>query len=372
MLVYTSATRSYLPKARVLATSLKRYHPDWAFHLVFPDELPDGFDLDAEPFDGIMTLEQLGIPDWKAWAFGHSVVELCTAVKGIAALRFAGRTGVSRIMYLDPDIRVFHSLAPLDEALAVHDILLTPHLLEPETTPDAIRDNELSALQHGVFNLGFMAARTHGQGLQFLSWWAHRLQHYCIDDIPSGLFTDQRWCDLAPAYFDRLHIVRDPGYNVATWNIAHRPLSRDGSGCLWAGDQPLRFYHFTGYDSGEGYGMLSRYAPNQAVASSLWEEYADTLSRFGQAAAGRAGWSFGTFREGVAIPADLRRWFRARPEVWLEFPDPYAGNGAALLARWRRDTADSRFSAGAIWLRVKRWLGRKVYARWPALLNRRR
>jgi hypothetical protein len=33
MLVFTSVTKSYLPKARVLAKSIKRFHPDWTFVL---------------------------------------------------------------------------------------------------------------------------------------------------------------------------------------------------------------------------------------------------------------------------------------------------------------------------------------------------
>ena len=38
--------------------------------------------------------------------------------------------------------------------------------------------------------------------MKFANWWNNRLQLYCYDDIPRGIFTDQRWVDLAPAYFD--------------------------------------------------------------------------------------------------------------------------------------------------------------------------
>ena len=248
MLVYTSVTKSYLPKARVLAKSVKRFHPDWLFVLLYSDSLPVGFDLAREPFDEVLTVEQLGFPNWKAWAFGHEVVELCTAVKGPAAEVLAQRPGIGKIMYLDPDIKVFSSLSSLEALLDQHEILLTPHLLDREEEIDAVRDNEISALKHGVYNLGFFAARTSGQGLQFIRWWAARLRLFCRDDIPGGLFTDQRWCDLAPAFFSQLGIVRDPGCNVATWNIAHRPLSRDDTGHFLVRDVPLRFYHFTSYD----------------------------------------------------------------------------------------------------------------------------
>ena len=63
MLVYTSITKSYLPKARVLVKSVKKFHPDWKFVLLFSDELPAGFDLKNEPFDEILTIELLGLPN---------------------------------------------------------------------------------------------------------------------------------------------------------------------------------------------------------------------------------------------------------------------------------------------------------------------
>jgi len=169
MLVYTSVTKCYIPKARVLAKSVKKFHPDWEFQLLLSDNLPDDFDLNKEPFDGVVTIDQLGIPNWKSWAFGHTVVELCTAVKGVAGTLFAARPDVDKVMYLDPDIKVFNTLTHLDSLLDEHEILLTPHLLDAESNLDAIRDNEISALKHGTYNLGFYAARASGQGSEFIS-----------------------------------------------------------------------------------------------------------------------------------------------------------------------------------------------------------
>ena len=72
------------------------------------------------------------------------------------------------------------------------------------------------------YNLGFLAVRMTGQGREFIDWWAERLRLFCYDEVPNGLFTDQRWVDLAPAFFDDIAIIRDPEYNVATWNLTHR------------------------------------------------------------------------------------------------------------------------------------------------------
>lgn len=323
MLVYTSITKSYLPKARVLAKSLKKYHPDWKFVVVFSDDFPSGFDIKNEPFDEILTIDKLGIPDWRSWAFCHDVVELCTAVKGPAGIVFAQREDVDRIMYIDPDIKIFNSLSPLNEQLDVYDILLTPHLLDAENDHESIVANEITALKYGVYNLGFFAAKTSGQGLEFIKWWAERLRYYCRDDIPNGLFTDQRWCDLAPAIFSGLGIVRDRGCNVATWNIRHRKINKN-NGVYFAGDVPLRFYHFTGYDSGAGISTLLRYAPDQGIARELWQEYGNEIVSEGHGDPRYKGWRYHQFENGEAIPIEVRRLYAGRSDLLKAFPDPYS------------------------------------------------
>jgi hypothetical protein len=85
MHVFTSIVANYIPKARVLAESVKRVHPDAFFHLVCSDSLAGLAADDLTVFDTLWTLEDLPVPNRRAWAFKHTVVEMCTAVKGIAA-----------------------------------------------------------------------------------------------------------------------------------------------------------------------------------------------------------------------------------------------------------------------------------------------
>ena len=83
---------------------------------------------------------------------------------------------VSILLYLDPDIMVFASLAPLAELLDQRQVLLTPHLLEPEPDPQVVIDIEICTLRHGVYNLGFLGVRASGEGRRFIDWWAARLE----------------------------------------------------------------------------------------------------------------------------------------------------------------------------------------------------
>ena len=337
MLVFTSITKSYLPKARVLAKSIKKFHPDWKFILLYSDDFPLGFDIKQEPFDEILSIDELGIPNWKSWAFRHTIVELCTAVKGPAAEMLAKRAGNDKIIYLDPDIKVYNSLAMLDALLDHYEILLTPHLLDAESDIFSIQDNEICALKHGIYNLGFFAARTTGQGLDFIKWWSSRLLHFCRDAIPEGLFTDQRWCDLAPAFFSRLGIVRDRGCNVATWNLAHRHLTKDSNGIFLVAGVPLRFYHFTGYDSGDGLGMLKKYASNQSISLEIWNTYKNDLLHEGQGDSHYDNWLYGHFENSEKITPSMRELYRSRLDLQKYFPDPYSNNEPCFYNWWKAE-----------------------------------
>jgi hypothetical protein len=98
----------------------------------------------------------------------------------------------------------------LERTLDRHSILLTPHQFIPNIGAQAISDNEMCCLRNGVYNLGFLAVRMEGQGRQFIDWSAERLRLFYFDDVPNGLFTDQKWVDLAPAFFDDIAIMREP------------------------------------------------------------------------------------------------------------------------------------------------------------------
>src|SRR5205823_5632165 len=210
-------------------------------------------------FDEVATLTDLGIPHLESWVFKHSLVELCTAVKGPYLDKLLRRPGCSGVFYFDPDMAVFNRLDPLFEGLERGSVVLTPHQLDAEEDEEAVIDNEICSLKHGVYNLGFIGVRPSTPGLQFASWWRARLEQWCYADIPSGIFTDQRWVDLAPALFDCIEIIRDRGCNVATWNLSHRLVEGNFDSGFTVNGAPLRFYHFSGFDSGAQQIMLRKY-----------------------------------------------------------------------------------------------------------------
>jgi len=321
--VFTSIAANYVPKARVLAESVKRRSPEVKFCLLLAEK--GSFDaLSAPEFDQIVTLEDLGIDDLSSWAFRLSLVELCTAIKGAFLRALLARPDCERVFYFDPDMVVLCEVDELARRFSDGPILLTPHLTEPDKSVEGILDNEMSALRHGTYNLGFLAVANSDQGRSFADWWWRRLQLFCHDDIPRGLFTDQRWVDLAPAFFEGVVIVRDPGWNVATWNLAHRHVEGMPPEDLRVNGRPLRFYHFSGLDSGAQLAMLDKYGSAMGVLYQMRDWYLERCSHFERSMPTIGEWSLGRFDNGEEIQRHHRLLYRLREDLQRAFPDPYS------------------------------------------------
>ena len=324
MLFFTSITSNYLPKAAVLADSLRKHRPDSLFYVLLCDTAPADLARFSKHFDRVLTLAELKlpIPNVEQWIFKHTVVELCTAVKGPFLLQALEELQAEKVVYLDPDIVVLDSLTDLEALLDAHSVVVTPHLVEPDRSLTAIWENEVCALQHGVFNLGFLAVRNGTEGLRFARWWSDRLMHFCYDDIPDGLFTDQRWMDLAPCLFSDFYILRDKTYNVATWNLSHRRVEKGEQQRLQIEGSPVKFFHFSGFDSGAHLGMLNRYGQDSPALFELREWYLQELDRAGQAQFGKLPCAYDFFSNGRPIRREYRQAYRNRPDLIRDFPKP--------------------------------------------------
>ena len=328
---FSSFTYSYLDRARVLAQSLKHWMPGATFIAAILDEPPPGFAFDParDCFDRVIHPHQLPIPNLRQWLFGHNVIEACTAIKG-PVLRQLLAEGYDAVIYLDPDIAVFSSLEPLHELLQRDSIVLTPHQTAAEKGGPGIQDNEIGSLKWGVFNLGFVGVKNDENGRAFASWWSDRLLHYCHDDLANGLFVDQKWCNLVPCYFDGVRILRDTGYNVASWNLSTRPVQIHQDGSITAGGSMLRFFHFT--KAGPvGDLMTQRYGGKHSDVYELWAWYKRQLGLNKVAGLPNGYWKYSRFEDGSFIAQDLRVSYRKLSARGSVGGDPFAANVSSVL-----------------------------------------
>jgi glycosyltransferase involved in cell wall biosynthesis len=328
--VFTIVSRNYFHFAVNLMASVKQHLPGARRVVAICDAL-DGL-VSPDPEIELVGAEDLGIPGLDRMATYYTILELNTAIKPSVFQWLLRDAALDKVIYFDPDIELFSSGQPLVDRLDSADVVLTPHLLAP--LDDDRHPSDLQILQSGTYNLGFLALRRSAQTQRLLQWWAAKLVRDCVVDIPRGLFTDQKWMDLIPGFFERVHIERHPGWNVAYWNLAHRQVEADGAGWRVNG-QPLFFFHFSGFDPKSG--SISKHQDRFAMADcnaavqQLFAHYDRQLARAGREQYAKLPYAYARLGDGSPLPDCARRVLR-------------------LQLDWNQDLPDLRSPAGARWL----------------------
>ncbi|MEG8028196.1 putative nucleotide-diphospho-sugar transferase [Sphingomonas aerolata] len=343
--VFTACSVNYLSKAVAMCTSVLTHDP-YAQPVILVVDRKCDVTIDDARIE-LLWAEDIDFPDYRRSAFKYNIIELNTALKPHAALHLLRR--YEKVIYLDPDTFAFSSLRPLFDDLDRHDFLLSPHALSP--FEDDRRPDDIDLLRFGAYNLGFFAVRATDAGRAVLAWWDRRCQKDCWYEPSLGLGVDQKWMDLAPAYFGGVHIVRHPGVNVAFWNLHERTIARDADG-LWTinATHPLIFAHFSSFDEQDETavaGKQTRFAAgSRADFTLVRQSYAAALARSAQGiAAPSADYGYNRMSDGSMISPALRRFYAAQADGrFADVVDPFdaAGPVGAFARRYRLFSKQAR------------------------------
>ena len=375
---FSICSLNYFHFARTLAQSLRAAQPDAELHLFVADRWNDAAVAAAPEFHAV-PLDAIGIPNVLDMAFRYDILEFNTSIKPFCFDYLLSRRNFDQAIYLDPDIYV---LKPLDHVLQAldggADCVLTPHITRP--IDDGRYPGEIQLLLAGVFNLGFAAFANSSDAHRFLAWWRQKLATGCLRDTANGIFVDQRYCDFAPAFIDRLTVLRHPGYNLAYWNLVYRSVETS-DGVYSACGQPVHFVHFSGIDP-ERPELVSKFQDRFRRADlvafgALYDDYLARLARNDSSNGlqfSKIPYGFGIFASGAPIPDAARFAYRnasqgsARhddpfsldPETWTEATRPaVAADTSAVAADTPAVAADKPADVPAV-SRVRRYLAKRV------------
>ena len=324
--IVTIVSNNYLHFARTLMQSVAQQHPQADRYCVIVDR-------DAAPAAALsdefqpLALDLLQLPDGDNFLFQYNILELNTAVKPWALAYLMAR-GYQNVVYIDPDIVLYR---PLDEALALlaagAELVLTPHLLRPIT--DALNPTELDIRRAGTYNLGFCALRNGSHTQALLDWWQGKLRRDCIIAHDRGIFVDQSWMDLVPGLFPGVAVLRHPGYNLAYWNFAQRPVVAEQGQTLVDGE-PLVIFHYSGLNPMAPQAVSkhqNRFTLDQ-LSAPVQERIADYCLRVqanGLTHYQKLPYGFGQFDDATPITDDQRTAVRTRDDLrQLVMAKPFA------------------------------------------------
>lgn len=333
--VCTIIARNYLAQARVLAKTYLQQHPSAPFFLLVVDGLPDG----VYAGDGITVVDptELGLTYFWEMSFKYDVTELSTAVKPSLLRLLFTKYGQREVMYIDPDIGIMRPMAELMTALQQHDIVLTPHTIR-SIPLDGHLPTEQDILMAGAYNLGFIALRGSEAADSLVQWWEERLRDHCRVDPANGLMVDQKWIDLVPSMFPTTHILRDPTYNVAYWNLHERVVDTLNDGFTING-RPLTFFHFSGYNPITPDILSKHQTRHRLIAGSplakLFDRYRHQVLGSGYLETRDYTYRFSQFDNGVGLHALLRQLYLELDATTRErIGDPFVTTRRGSFLSW--------------------------------------
>jgi hypothetical protein len=240
-------------------------------------------------------------------------------------------------VYLDPDTFLFSDLEPVFETLGTHSIILTPHATQPIS--DELRPNNIDFMRFGTFNLGFYAVNNDGNARAFLEWWHSTCLDQCFYEPHIGLGVDQKIVDLAPCFFEGVHILKDPGFNLAFWNLHYRTISNEKDQFFVNGSSLLRFVHFSSYDDEDEKAIavkqtrfISGSRPDFAKVSSLYRSALLEAREAVDVADKKYGYS--NFENGSKLTPALRRFYAiSQVSSVIDDPNPFTSKQVFRYAK---------------------------------------
>ena len=333
--VCTIVSKNHLPFARVFAESYKKHNKGEVF-LLLVDRVDGCFDPAKEPFK-MYTIEDFRdrIPEFESFCFRYSILELNCAMKPYFIESLFNEHGFKKLLYFDSDILVTGSVDELIGLLDSHPLIITPHFTAP--LKDGFLPNEVGVLMAGQYNAGFFGITNTPAARGFIEWWKDRLYTDCIQAVEKGLCSDQKWLDFATSYLDDVLILKDPGCNIAYWNLFRRELTEE-DGRYYVNGRPAVFFHLSGFDP-DNAEVISRHQNRVTLEKhpqyrGIFEEYGKLVKSKGWAEAHGWPYAFGRFDNGADIPPFARRLFHEMRDDARRFGNPFETAQEGSFYNW--------------------------------------
>ncbi len=171
MIFGTVTSASDLPKAMIMARSVKKYMPRSKVVVgIIEDKIPESA-LRFPYFNEVILMKHITTYTiYHKFFFQYTLQEAIRSCKApIMKYIYYKYTDEDIMVYLDADMKV---LGPFDELPAIvkeHPITVTGHFIYPETfDPDGMAEIRKSGLHHP----GFVALNRHPVAEKYLLWWS--------------------------------------------------------------------------------------------------------------------------------------------------------------------------------------------------------
>ena len=368
--------KNYISYTRSMVESFRKYNPGVDVYILVMDKNDGHIKPESENFK-VIFIDELICDDLLKMFFIYDIFEAICALKPFFVEYILDKYNISKLLYVDSDILFTADIAEIWKLLDGCSVILTPHLLDPIQVNDRYIQTELNTLRCGIFNGGFLAVANNTDVRAFLTWWKTRLQKYASQDDPP-LYADQKWLNLVPGYLNNVLILRDPGYNVAYWNLFNRKIEMN-KGKIFVNGFPLRFFHFSGLEL-ENLNRIAKYQDWHTLKDfpalqPVFKQYKESVFRNGYAETKNWPYTYNYFDNGIPISRIIRRIFRKLDmnNLTAKFANPFTTGSNSYYEWLNKDIGGNAGPTGITSLWYEIYLSRPdIQALYPDIFGKNR
>jgi glycosyltransferase involved in cell wall biosynthesis len=343
MRVITVATMSALPRARVLARSLRRHQPDWPLTvmLIGRDDAVAAVAAREGSLNVCAVSEELEL-DVETLLARHDEEDLTILLLGHLLLRQVERSP-EPVVHVPVTAWVLGDLQPLESQLRSHGAVLFPRVTQD--VPDDGLEPSLEQLDRaGRIDPAILAVNGSPQCCELLEWWNEHVEQTLgsLDAFTVGARPEDRpwlarFLELAPARF-ATGVLEDPGSNLSLWNLHLHALHAGPDGVTVDDGEPLRFLNLAGFDPDRPY-RLAANASRARISRSpalrrLVERYAEELREAGWRDTDRRGEVGRRLSDELVYDDSLRATYSRALALGEGFEDLFSEHGTRAFLSW--------------------------------------
>lgn len=234
--------KSYLSRGLVLYDSILRNNSNFHLYVFAFDDICYQFLRDL----GLVNMTPISLDEFEDQALiqvkpNRTIAEYCWTCTASTIWYVLNKFSVTHCTYLDADMCFYSDPRILYNEMGNKAVLITEHRY---TNP-----GELEKLA-GIYNVQFVCFKNNVDGRNACLWWREQCINWCFNKFEDGKFGDQKYLDDWPMRFPSVHVLKNEGGGLATWNIQQYRIRKLSNGQLFVvnrrtkGKFEMVFYHF--------------------------------------------------------------------------------------------------------------------------------
>lgn len=201
-------------------------------------------------------------------------VEYCWTCTPSTVLYCIEKFKLDQCTYLDADLFFFATPEPLFEEMGDNSVLITEHRFAPQYA---------HYVENGIYNVQFVSFKNNSYGLTVLGWWRDRCNEWCYARLEDGKLGDQKYLDVWPQKFEKVHVLKHLGGGIGPWNVQQYRFKKTWGGLALIHNQtneeyPAIFFHFHNFKIFQnGYAKFIFYKLSENIITFIYKPYLKEL-----------------------------------------------------------------------------------------------